>query len=56
MKIKVRLSIGLAGAVMEDTLLIDEEEFDPSMTREEYVDQVAEEWATNYIEISWREV
>lgn len=57
MRIKIGLSIGLVGATREEVIEIEEEEFEGiGMSREEYIDEVAQEWANNYIDVSWREV
>lgn len=53
-QIKVSLGIGFANAQQEDTLDIDDEEWNDCETqeaREKLIDEYATEWAWNYIDI-----
>lgn len=57
MKIEMGLSIGLVGATREEVIEIDDEEFEGiGMSREEYIDEIVQDWANNYIEIYWNEI
>lgn len=52
--VKLELSIGYAGAIRKETEEIDDELWESMNDKEraDYLDEVAQEWADNYISIS----
>jgi len=55
MKVKAYLSIGYSNADQEETIDIDDSEIE-GMTekeRDEYINEVVQCWADNYIEVGW---
>lgn len=58
LKIKARLGIGFCGAEHKKEFKFDDDEFE-GMTEDEknsYIDECVQDWANDYIEITWQEV